>query len=351
LELERPAVHRTILVVDVERFGDRRRTNRHRVVVRDGMYRALRYALTNAGISWEVCYLEGTGDGALVLAPAEIPKAPFVEVVPRALAAELRAHNTTHPVEEQIRLRMALHAGEVQLDQHGVTAAAVNLAFRLLDARALKAALAESPGVLALITSGWFFEDVVRHSPTAQPEAFRPARVREKETSTVAWIALPDHPYARDSSAIIAPPPDAAIGPVPYQLPAAPWSFTGRVDELAALTAALDTAAGPGTPMVITAVAGAGGMGKTWLALHWAHQHLDRFPDGQLFVDLQGFSPAGEPIPTGGGTGTTGSPCGRPRSMPPPTSPLLSTAPIGSLGAPTPTWAATTKQSNACITP
>ena len=59
---------------------------------------------------------------------------------------------------------MALHAGEVNYDEHGVTAASVNLAFRLLDASALKAALAGSPGVLAVIASSWFFEEVVRHS-------------------------------------------------------------------------------------------------------------------------------------------------------------------------------------------
>ena len=49
---------------------------------------------------------------------------------------------------------MALHAGEVRYDEHGVTAAAVNLAFRLRDA-ASKAALASAPGVLAVIASSW----------------------------------------------------------------------------------------------------------------------------------------------------------------------------------------------------
>ena len=59
---------------------------------------------------------------------------------------------------------MALHAGEVNYDEHGVTAASINLAFRLLEARELKAALAGSPGVLAVIASSWFFEEVVRHT-------------------------------------------------------------------------------------------------------------------------------------------------------------------------------------------
>jgi hypothetical protein len=77
--------------------------------------------------------------------------------------------------------------------------------------------------------------------------------------------------------------------PVPRQLPAIPTSFIGRTPELATLTSALNQ--GPGGAVVISALAGTGGIGKTWLVLQWAHQHRDRFPDGQLFVDLRGFLP------------------------------------------------------------
>lgn len=94
-------------------------------------------------------------------------------------------------------------------------------------------------------------------------------------------------------------PPDPVPSrrpPVPRQLPAAPAGFTGRESELAALSQVVSAAARTGRTVVISAIGGAGGIGKTWLALHWAHRHVDRFPDGQLFVDLQGFAPAGEPV-------------------------------------------------------
>ncbi len=83
--------------------------------------------------------------------------------------------------------------------------------------------------------------------------------------------------------------------PRPRQLPAAPRLFTGRDDELARLTTTMDTSGAHGGVMVISVIGGTGGIGKTWLALWWAHRNLDRFPDGQLFIDLRGFNPTNRP--------------------------------------------------------
>jgi tetratricopeptide (TPR) repeat protein/transcriptional regulator with XRE-family HTH domain len=82
---------------------------------------------------------------------------------------------------------------------------------------------------------------------------------------------------------------------VPRQLPAAVAGFTGRAVELAALTSML---AGPGEPgtVVIGAIGGTAGVGKTALALHWAHQVAGDFQDGQLHVNLRGFDPSGAPV-------------------------------------------------------
>ncbi|MBM7857313.1 DNA-binding SARP family transcriptional activator/tetratricopeptide (TPR) repeat protein [Lentzea nigeriaca] len=139
-----------------------------------------------------------------------------------------------------------------------------------------------------------------------------------EQLGTEPGTALQDlHQRILDTDPALTPPSAAIMRgtatkmekPVPRQLPALPRWFTGRDAELARLDQALTTepeedplprGSSSGTPasatVMISAIGGAGGTGKTWLALAWAHHHLDRFADGQLFVDLRGFSPTQEPM-------------------------------------------------------
>ena len=86
--------------------------------------------------------------------------------------------------------------------------------------------------------------------------------------------------------------------PVPAQLPSDVHGFTGRHDELDELDRMLIDADDQSTAVVISAVAGTAGVGKTALAVRWAHRARDAFPDGQLYVDLRGYGPD-PPIPAG----------------------------------------------------
>ena len=91
-----------------------------------------------------------------------------------------------------------------------------------------------------------------------------------------------------------APPDRAALAdrpaePVPRQLPLDVAAFTGRDDELTRLDEALGSAAR------IVALTGTAGVGKTALAVHWAHRVAGGFGGGQLYVDLRGYDP-GDPV-------------------------------------------------------
>lgn len=83
---------------------------------------------------------------------------------------------------------------------------------------------------------------------------------------------------------------------VPRQLLPAPQGFVNRADELALLDAGVANTANTANtadPWAgrVTVIDGTAGVGKTALALHWAHRELHRFPDAQLYVNLRGYDP------------------------------------------------------------
>ncbi|MEV4213677.1 BTAD domain-containing putative transcriptional regulator [Micromonospora sp. NPDC049662] len=105
------------------------------------------------------------------------------------------------------------------------------------------------------------------------------------------------------------PAPAGPAGPTPAQLPGDPAWFTGRATALRQLDALLPADAARaardggqddlGRAVVISAIAGTAGVGKTTLAVRWAHQVAHRYPDGQLYVNLRGFDLDGRAVSAG----------------------------------------------------
>ncbi|MGH3829687.1 MAG: ATP-binding protein [Pseudonocardiaceae bacterium] len=128
----------------------------------------------------------------------------------------------------------------------------------------------------------------------------RQRKERSRATAPVDPIDPPIDPRATRDGADPAdqspagPPPGS--GSAPRQLPVDVTHFTGRDAELATLDAFLDQDdSDRPAAMVIQAIAGTAGVGKTALVVHWAHRVRDHFPEGQLFINLRGYDP-GPPL-------------------------------------------------------
>ncbi|TDD61898.1 tetratricopeptide repeat protein [Kribbella antibiotica] len=92
-------------------------------------------------------------------------------------------------------------------------------------------------------------------------------------------------------------PPTRAAWPIPAQLPHAVADFIGRENELKRLNEAT-TGEAASRSLIIAAIEGAAGVGKTALAVRFAHELAGSFPDGQLFLNLRGFDPHHSPTAT-----------------------------------------------------
>ncbi len=124
--------------------------------------------------------------------------------------------------------------------------------------------------------------------------------LRELETAILRQDPSLDAP----APAAAAPaPPATPAAPVPAQLPPAVAAFDGRSAELASLDTiapwATQSGLADGAAVVVAVIAGTAGVGKTALAVHWAHRVSAQFPDGQLYVNLRGFDRFGPAVDPG----------------------------------------------------
>jgi DNA-binding SARP family transcriptional activator/Tfp pilus assembly protein PilF len=94
----------------------------------------------------------------------------------------------------------------------------------------------------------------------------------------------------------LAKPPRHPPRVIPRQLPADVAGFTGRLAHIDKLDSLLPLVLSETRSVVISAIGRTAGVGKTALAVRWAHRVADQFPDGQLYVNLRGFDPSGKPM-------------------------------------------------------
>ncbi|HEY1486764.1 MAG TPA: BTAD domain-containing putative transcriptional regulator [Micromonosporaceae bacterium] len=169
-----------------------------------------------------------------------------------------------------------------------------------LDAyRSARAVLAENLGIEPGPELQAVQRQILRGTPPELPPTpGTPPRGRPSTVDGSSATGVTVAPVAAAGGSRLGRSGARATGPVPRQLPATVRHFTGRAAQCAELATYLDPA-NLATTGGIVAIDGMAGVGKTALAVHWAHRVADRFPDGQLFLDLRGFDPTGTPVPVG----------------------------------------------------
>ncbi|MFF7359889.1 hypothetical protein [Streptomyces sp. NPDC008125] len=188
--------YRALLACDIA--GSAGRGEQYLQEIRGVLRTALSDALGTAGPDARGFASVDTGDGFRLVAPARLPKAALLFPLLPELCARIRAHNRHAGPETRLRVRAAVHAGEIRFDPDGtVSGAPFEALARLLDSAPLRnATLAGTSGTpLAAILSRHVYEETVGHGYEGlETDAFTGVDVRVKEYASRAWLWYPGSP-------------------------------------------------------------------------------------------------------------------------------------------------------------
>ncbi len=178
--------HRCIVVVDIAGFGQW--DNETQLRARQALITAVDTALRTGDISLPKLAIEDRGDGMIMLIPPSVSKVDILDPVLPTLAREIRAHNSI--ATPRLRLRVAVHAGEVHRDARGWVGADLNTTCRLVNGEPLYQRMYRTADLdLILVVSDLIYHSVVRHHyRRIDPADYTAVHITIKETSTTAWL-------------------------------------------------------------------------------------------------------------------------------------------------------------------
>ena len=179
----------SIVVIDMA--GSGRWDDPAQLRARAALDEMVQAAFRAANIAWHTLLVEDRGDGMIMLIPATVSKVNIFDPVVPSLSAAVREHNLTNA--PQIRLRVAVHAGEVLRGHFGWVGTDLNLTCRLVDSQPLHRELARRPhAAVVVVVSDVIHQAVVRHGHRGiDPTGYTPVHVAAKEVNTRAWVHTP----------------------------------------------------------------------------------------------------------------------------------------------------------------
>lgn len=218
--MNQKSTHRSFVIVDIEHYG--RRADADQRWLRRQMYDVLRTAVDDSGIDWNSCSTADRGDSVLLFVPPEVPKVDITDTFVERLDRELARYAARAAEGVRMRMRLALHFGEVGKDEHGWVGTDLNTACRLADLQAGRNALTGSPGanLVVVVSDPWYRSVVNQDRVLVEHFGFRPIPFEAKEISDRAWLHVraarqPEQQAQRPSAPAEAPvpaPPAAPIG-------------------------------------------------------------------------------------------------------------------------------------------
>lgn len=185
-------VHRSLVAVDIEGYS--RRPNQGHLQLRAALRRVMADAFEGARVEIDPTEQQDQGDGFLTLVKPEVSKVVLVDELVREIQNALRPYNRYQMTEGRMRLRVALHSGEVHPDGTGFAGQAIVGVNRLIDAEQLKKALTVAPKDIAVIISDGLYRDIVAHNYGAIDSGeYTRVEVTVKEFREPAWVRVPGY--------------------------------------------------------------------------------------------------------------------------------------------------------------
>ncbi|MFI0446400.1 hypothetical protein [Actinomadura sp. 6N118] len=180
----------TLAAVDICSFG--KGDDYIQLHQRREMYEHMAEAFEITQIPWQECYLEDRGDGALIVAPSNVPAEYLLDPLAHHLTAVLRRYNRLASAAARLQLRLAVNFGYVYRDDHGFAGRPLIHLFRLLEAAEFKQSIADADADadFGLIVAERLYTDAVNYGGFVNPGSYQTLRINCKETRALARVWL-----------------------------------------------------------------------------------------------------------------------------------------------------------------